>query len=163
MRRKVEMSNPWEDMLRDFVGNSPSPPAAPAATPAPVFKSEGPQLYQQAYQRNAQFAHPGPYHTPLQPEEEQKFRQWVTQNKVPFDPNAKIVDYDMRGFWKERQMDAAKWKPGQHFPDTYKTPYDTTFSAESKYAKPGTPFIWKGDNLIDKRTGAIVFSPTKGK
>jgi hypothetical protein len=133
----------------------------PTPKPAPIFNTEGPQLYQQAFQRNAQFAHPGPYHTALNPQEEQQFRQWVAQRKVPFDPNEKISDYDMRGFWKEQKDAAMKWQPGHHFPDTYKTPYDTTFSAESKYAKPGTPFVWKGDNLVDKRTGTVIFSPMK--
>lgn len=121
------------------------------------FTREGPDLYQQAYARNKEWAHPGPYHTQLTPQEEQAFRQWVQQKGVPFDPNAAIVDYDMRGFWKEQPKLAQAWQRGHHFPDTYKTPYDTTFSAESKYAKPGTPFIWQGNNLIDKRSNAILF------
>jgi hypothetical protein len=73
---------------------------------------------------------------------------------VPFDPNASTVDYDMRGYWSA--SGGKGWTSGSHFPDTYKTPYDTTFSAESKYAKSDTPFVWRGDTLIDKRSGNPV-------
>jgi hypothetical protein len=123
----------------------------------PMFTTEGPELYQRAFQHNQQFAQPGPYHTQLSPQEEQSFREWVQKRGVPFNPDAPISDYDMRGFWKEQPEKAKTWRAGSHFPDTYKTPYDTTFSAESKYAKPNTPFTWDGDNLIDKRTGRIIF------
>jgi hypothetical protein len=65
------------------------------------------------------------------------------------------VDYDMRGFWKAT---GGRWAGGgAHFPDTWKTPYDTSFSNQSKYAKRGTPFAWMGEKLVDKRTGQIVF------
>jgi hypothetical protein len=133
--------------------------ATSGAVKIPTFTSEGPELYQQAFAHNKEFARPGPYQTQLDPQEEMAFRQWVKENRVPFDVNAGVVDYDMRGFWKEQQTQAQAWRPGHHFPDTYKTPYDTTFSAESKYAKPGTPFVWKGNDLIDRRTGAAVFRP----
>lgn len=141
-----------------MAGSAP-PASAPAA---PIFNMEGPDFYDKAFARNSQFAHPGPYDTPLTPPEEGQFRQWVQQNKVPFDVQAKVNDYDMRGYWKDMLAGKAEqWKgQGSHFPDTYKTPYDTTFSAESKYAKPGTPFVWKGDNLIDKRDGSVVFAPS---
>lgn len=124
----------------------------------PIFTAEGPEHYEAAFKHNAPFAKPGPYRTELSAEEESKFRQWVKNKKVPFDPAEKVSDYDMRGFWKNHRDEAEKWKTGKHFPDTYKTPYDTTFSAESKYAKPGTPFEWKGNKLIDKRTGQIIYS-----
>jgi hypothetical protein len=61
----------------------------------------------------------------------------------------------MRGYWKEHPELAGKWKAGQHFPDTYKTPYDTTFSRESKYATKDAPH-WVGNKLIDK-DGRVVF------
>ncbi len=124
----------------------------------PLFTSEGPQFYQAAFKHNSAFALPGPYQTKLSSDEEQEFRKWVKENNVPFDVNAKTVDYDMRGYWKSMVAgNQPAWKQGSHFPDTFKTPYDTTFSAESKYAKQGTPFVWKGDNLIDTRTGAVIF------
>lgn len=133
-------------------------PIAPLVTPKPIFPHEG--LYKQAYARNAQFARPnkiGGYQTPLlKPGQEAQFRQWVARNRVPFDPTASTVDYDMRGFFAENPKAAAAWRPGQHFPDTYKTPYDTTFSNQSKYAVKGTPFVWKGNVLIDTRTGQVI-------
>jgi hypothetical protein len=121
----------------------------------PLFTDEGPQYYDRAYQHNKPFATAGPYQTPLPAPQEQQFRQWVQQKRVPFDPNAAVVDYDMRGYWKDT---GGAWEGGKtHFPDTYKTPYDTTFSKESKYATPNCPFTWQGDNLIDTRDGSLVF------
>lgn len=125
----------------------------------PLFTSEGPEHYEKAFVHNAPFAKPGPYQTTLSAGEEAKFRAWVSEKKPPFNPDEKVSDYDMRGFWKNEPKEAAKWKAGSHFPDTYKTPYDTTFSGESRYAKPGTPFIWKGNKLIDTRTGQVIFAP----
>jgi hypothetical protein len=125
----------------------------------PLFSAEGPDLYAQAYQHNAPFAKPGPYQTTLPPADEQQFRQWVSQNRVPFDPSTPTTDYDMRGYYQAMKAGKAEpWKgAGSHFPDTYKTPYDTTFSGESQYAQPNTPFVWRGNTLIDKRTGQIIF------
>lgn len=130
----------------------------------PIFTGEGPEHYQAAYAHNAPFAVPGPYDTKLSPQEEPAFQQWVKQNKVPFDLADKTPDYDMRGYWQAMKAGKAEpWKgEGSHFPDTYKTPYDTTFSGESRYAKPGTPFVWQGDNLVDQQTGKLIFgTPTK--
>lgn len=142
----------------------PSPQATPSplasfygSAMAPIFSQEGPALYQQALQHNAPFATGGSYNTDLTPDQETQYRQWVAAKGVPTDPNATTTDYDMRGFWKEQPAAATKWQQGQHFPDTYKTPYDTSFSGESKYAKPNTPFVWKGDNLVDTRTGQVIF------
>ncbi len=142
--------------------------AAPHAKP--LFTDEGPQLYGAAYAHNAPFAKPGPYQTKLSPQDEAAFRHWVVTRGVPTDPNAATSDYDMRGFWKANPLASilptpltnpalasAAWKPGQHFPDTFKTPYDTSFSGESRYAKAGTPFVWQGNNLVDTRTGQVIF------
>jgi len=120
-----------------------------------LFPAEGPEYYDAAYRHNAPFATQGPYQTQLSAQDEKAFRSWVSTNRVPFDPDANVVDYDMRGYWKDN---GGKWSGG-HFPDTYKTPYDTTFSGESKYAKPGTPFVWRGDSLIDTRDGSLIFGP----
>jgi hypothetical protein len=122
----------------------------------PKFTTEGPKHYAAAYQQNRQYAKPGPYQTKLSPRQESAFRQWVRKNKVPFDPHAKTVDYDMRGFYKAT---GGTWAGGRaHFPDTFKTPYDTTFSSESKYATTNNPFVWRGSKLIDRRTGQVVFA-----
>lgn len=133
--------------------------AAPAAQGGglqqPVFRAEGPKLYAAAFQRNRDFVRPGPYQTELKPKEETQFRAWLEKYQVPFNPQVQITDYDMRGYWKANQK--ATHKVGQHFPDTWKTPYDTTFSKESKYATPDCPFEWKGDVLIDERSGQVIF------
>jgi hypothetical protein len=148
---------------------------APSAQPSvgrqrPLFTQEGPQFYQQAYQHNLPFAQGAPYQTSLTPKEEGQFRDWLKSSGNPskYDPNAKVTDYDMRGYWKE-QARAGRNLTGinpldqhLHFPDIYKTPYDTTFSGESKYAKPGAPFKWMGggtpdERLVDTSTGQPIF------
>lgn len=125
----------------------------------PIFSEEGPEHYQAAYNYNKKFAKPGNYRTSLSAADEQKFRQWVKDKRAPFDPNEKVSDYDMRGFWKENPEAAAGWQRGHHFPDTYKTPYDTTFSRESKYATKDAPY-WEGNKLIGKN-GQLVFNVTE--
>ena len=141
----------------------PDPVGVAKAGP-PVFSSEGPSLYAQAFDRNKQFAVKGPYQTKLSNIAEKLFLQWVAQKSVNgkgpggFDPKAKVSDYDMRGFWLHApDQQVQSWKPGMHFPDTFKTPYDTSFSAESKYSLPSNPFVWSGNTLIDKRSGFPVF------
>ncbi len=123
----------------------------------PLFTQEGPLNYQRAFQLFHASAKPSTtnYQTQLTPQQEDSFRQWVFHNNVPFDPNAKIVDYDMRGFFKA--AGGKGWAPGQHFPDTFKTPYDTSFSNQSKYAVANNPYVWFGQTLIDKRTGNVIF------
>jgi hypothetical protein len=157
------------------VDNRPVPHATPdvAATLPPAgtvtgpFTDEGPQYYNQAFQRNQPFAKPGPYTTTLSPDEEQQFRQWLSSSGNPsrFDPNAQVTDYDMRGYWKDvaskggSQTAINPTDQRLHWPDTYKTPYDTTFSAESKYAQPGAPLKWVGDQLVNTDTGQVMFRP----
>jgi hypothetical protein len=120
----------------------------------PPFTQEGPQLYAAAAKQNAPFAKRGPYDTKLGPLAELLFRSWVARNNVPFDSNARATDYDMRGFWQ--QTGGASHAPGAHFPDTFKTPLDTSFSAESRYAKQGAP-VWRGNTLVDALTRQPVF------
>lgn len=129
---------------------------AAAAGRKPSFNQEGPQFYAAAAKQNAPFAKPGPYDTHLDPLRELLFRAWAVANNVPFDPNAKVTDYDMRGLYQA--TNGAPHAPGAHFPDTYKTPLDTSFSAESKYAKQGAP-MWQGNTLIDALTKRPIFRP----
>lgn len=128
-------------------------------TAAP-FTAEGPQFYAAAHRQNAPFAKPSPtfvpYQTTLDPLKELLFRAWLERNHVPFNPNAQTTDYDMRGYYQA--SGGVPHTPGQHFPDTFKTPYDTSFSAESKYATANNPYVWRGDQLVDRRTGRVVFS-----
>jgi hypothetical protein len=132
---------------------------------APIFGEESGANEPSALARNEKWAEPSStgYQTPLTPLQEQHFRLWLenTGNPGEFDPNAKHSAYDMRGFWLSL---VGKGKLGQgmsktgHFPDAFKTPYDPSFSRWSKYAKPGTPLVWrKGNRLVNRNTGRVVF------
>jgi hypothetical protein len=131
----------------------------------PLFNGEGPRYYRAAYKHNRPFAldptDPSwPYQTGMTDALNRAFEKWVNTNQIPFDMRAKIVDYDMRGFWLKKRPKS--WHAGDHFPDTWKTPYDTTFSRESKYATNDNPFYWRGDKLIDERTGQVIFASDGG-
>lgn len=114
--------------------------------------------------RNASYAKPAAnYQTPLSPEDEARFRNWVQTVGAPFAPDEPVTDYDMRGYWKAKDAGgpsgtAVNPCDGQlHFPDTYKTPYHQSFSAESVYAAPGAP-DWVNDHqLVEPATGRVVF------
>lgn len=102
------------------------------------------------------------YNTPLPPPKEAEFQQWVSQNKIPFDPSLPVSDYDMRGFYSAmkagdpRALSAIDMNDHQiHYPDYWKTPYHKTFSNESQWATPDAP-KWVGDTLVDK-TGKVLF------
>jgi len=101
------------------------------------------------------------YNTPLGPAEF-AFRQWLQQNKVPFDPNARTSDYDMRGFYAGLTHGNPRATQGvdpndqrMHFSDYWKTPLHRTFSNESKWAGLNAP-RWVGDQLVDP-SGRIRF------
>ena len=149
------------DFLHQLTAAQPDHPVSQLLGPSlpALFTGEGEEFYDRAYQHNQAFAQPGPYDTRLSPADEKQFRQWVKDRGVPFNPDAARSDYDMRGFWQGEPALVKQWQTGKHFPDTYKTPYDTTFSGESKYAKPGTPFVWQGDRLIDQRNGRVIYAP----
>lgn len=115
---------------------------------------EDPQYWQRNFQRNQAWLRPGKhvYSTPLQPAQEFQFRQWLRQNKVPFDPSLPTSDYDMRGFWSALQRGDPVAKSAvdpndnlTHYPDYWKTPYSPTFSAESQWANPQVAPRWTGD------------------
>lgn len=123
-----------------------------------IFTNEGPAFYDAALVHNQPFAtHQAPWQTSLSGEDETAFKAWVKAKSVPFDVEATRVDYDMRGFWLAVIKPGGKWEGG-HFPDTWKTPYDTSFSNQSRYAKGGTPFKWYGEVLVDFRSGQVVFA-----
>lgn len=120
--------------------------------------------YNATFNRNRQWAQSLPsYTTQLSPPEEQAFRSWVTQNRVPFNPVEPTQDYDMRGYWKSVAAQGGNQtaiNPNDHqlhFPDTFKTPYHQSFSNESMYALPTAP-RWVNDyQLVDPATGTVVF------
>lgn len=93
--------------------------------------------------------------TQLSPTEEAHFQQWVSANRSA--PGVGTYDapeskYDMRGFWNDKPALAA-WKPGEHFPDTYKQHGHPTFSVESKYSKGhGDGGTWAGDTFVPATT-----------
>lgn len=128
----------------------------------PLFTGEGPNWYDRAFAYMHKYARPNPsgawqYQTTLPGNAAREFERWVQTKHVPFDPGARIVDYDMRGYWKKTR--GRGWHPGSHFPDTFKTPYDTTFSNESKYADSKNRLAWHGQRLINEATGQLVFGP----
>lgn len=126
----------------------------------PLFKGEGHP--QGAFKHNRKWAVEGPYQTALGPRKEQRFRDWAKRFEAK--QGVKVNrEYDYRGWWKnasaaERHRAISQ---GGHFTDTYKTPYDTSFSNQSKYAKPGTPLVWcrnaNGKNiLVNKNNGRLI-------
>lgn len=142
----------------------------------PEFSHEGPDLYGAAYQQNAPYAQDpgqqtllpledtqGPYETTLSPLMEAIFRHMGQQpakdgqnffQYFGFNPNRATNDYDMRGLFSQGEMEPS---PEGHFPDTFKTPYDTTFSDQSAYSTPDNPNHWEGEDLINRKTGRLVF------
>lgn len=129
----------------------------------PLFNHEGPDEYGKALRHNKAFARKPadptwPWQSSMRSQkQEREFEAWVQKKNVPFDLDAKHVDYDMRGYWLKTR--GKGWGGnGQHFPDTFKTPFDTTFSHESKYATKDAPFYWVGNRLVDLRHGQVVFA-----
>ena len=103
------------------------------------------------------------YNTPLTPRSEQAFRSWLKQNDVPFDADAPVSDYDMRGFfkaWAARDPRATSaLDPNDqrmHYPDYWKTPYHETFSNESQWATPVAP-QWNSLDQLVTPGGRIIF------
>lgn len=127
--------------------------------------SEGILSYGDAYARNKAWAKPSAdgYATTLSPPQEKAFRGWIAQNNVPFDPNATVSDYDMRGFYKAliagdpRAKSAVDPNDGRiHYPDYWKTPYDATFSNQSQWATREAPH-WDGNKLVSNN-GVVLFN-----
>jgi hypothetical protein len=121
------------------------------------------------YQRNKPYASAtnvrGGYNTPLSAVDEMAFRQWLAQNNVPFNPDAAVTDYDMRGFWlalqrgDPRATTAVDLNDKQlHYPDIWKTPYHASFSQDSQYAGPTAPQWNERDQLVSPG-GRILSDP----
>lgn len=119
--------------------------------------------------RNQAYAKPGVYNTPLPFHQENQFRQWLGQNFVPFDPNAKQSDYDMRGFWQAlmngNPQAASAVDPNDsqlHYPDYWKTPMHETFSNQSQWALPGAP-SWNAQDQLVTPSGTVQFDDRAGQ
>jgi hypothetical protein len=111
------------------------------------------------------YAKPGAsgFNTQLDPLNEMAFRQWIEQNKVPFNPNAAQSDYDMRGFYRGLQQQHPRATSAvnpndqqMHYPDFWKTPLHQTFSQDSQWAGPVAPRWNESDQLIAPG-GRILF------
>lgn len=122
--------------------------------------------YDANLQKNQAWIRPGihTYNTPLDGMQERAFRQWAAENKVPFDANAPVSDYDMRGFWKglmsghPQATTAINQNDKQvHFPDFWKTPLDASFSAESQWADPEKAPTWNDKDQLVLPDGTVVF------
>ena len=110
---------------------------------------------------HASYAKFGPYTTNLDAPTEQAFQTWVKQNKIPWQ-DTHDADYDMRGYYRAMihgDPNAVRSSKNLHFPDTWKTPYDKSFSNESIYATKDAPH-WKGNKLVDSK-GKVVFDEDK--
>lgn len=126
-----------------------------------------PDQYQKAFQANQAWIKPGGssvYNTPLQPDQERAFRGWVEQNKVPFQADAPITDYDMRGFWQALQAKDPRATSAidpndqrMHYPDYWKTPYHDTFSNESQWADPNLAPRWNDQDQLVSVDGKVLF------
>ncbi|MDE2021275.1 MAG: hypothetical protein KGJ13_13145, partial [Patescibacteria group bacterium] len=138
-----------------------------STAPARGTGSEGSSFTpDQIFTRNQPYVRPGAtnYVTQLSPQDEQSFQAWAQKNGVHADPptDAKS-DYDMRGFWKALQAGdpkattAVDKNDGKiHFPDTWKTPYDLTFSSDSQFANANAP-TWNDKDQLVTPDGKIVF------
>lgn len=124
------------------------------------------------YARNEPYLASGPtsvrvrsptYNTVLAPLDEMSFRVWLQNNNVPFNPDAHVSDYDMRGFWQALQQGdpraVSAIDPNDnrlHYPDVWKTPYHQTFSAESQWASPNAP-QWNAQDQLVAGGARILF------
>lgn len=115
------------------------------------------------FRPNIPFKVPDEFNTPLNKMQEMAFRQWVQDKGVPFDPNADVSDYDMRGFYQAMQSgqpaatSAVNPNDGtMHYPDIWKTPMHETFSSGSQWAGPGAP-SWNEQDQLIAPGGRIVF------
>lgn len=119
------------------------------------------------FARNSQWARPGPYATTLAPGQEQGFQQWIAQNKVPFNANDPVSDYDMRGFYKALMSGDPTARSAidpndsrLHYPDKWKTPFHETFSSQSQWAKPDAPY-WLDNRYLVTQDGHVLFDDKK--
>jgi GGDEF domain-containing protein/predicted RNA methylase len=162
--KKPEQTDPWgvatitpaarENAATKQTSASSAKPSTPPSNAVAVLGDEYARQLRANFAHNQPYAKSGPYFTQLPAAQEKQFRQWVAANNINFDPDAKIADYDMRGFWLARQNGKAprtainEYDNKLHFTDKFKTPYDRTFSNESRYAKPDAPHWVDGRYLV---------------
>lgn len=120
----------------------------------PYFTHETGTPSRRAYELYHRWAKRPPYYTSLGRRDEHHFERWAQANPH-IAPLNRGWDYDYRGWWQHHQ--GAHGRYHGHFPDTWKTPYDTTFSRESKYANRANPLDWFGQTLANIHSGRIFF------
>lgn len=95
--------------------------------------------------------------TRLEPDQERAYRAWLDSigvtksNGYNMDDNYTGLDYDYRGFFKEKGPLRIDQLNQGHFTDTYKLPNHETFSVESRYAvgpNRARAGRWNGDTYI---------------
>jgi len=144
-------------------GSSPNPVAAQALGQIQAQRGGGPVDY---YGRNQAWVLPGEhvYNTVLSPDQEAAFRQWVLANKAPFQPDERVSDYDMRGFWSALQSGDPRARSAidpndrrLHYPDYWKTPYHQSFSNESQWADPAKAPRWNERDQLVLPDGTVLY------
>lgn len=146
-----------------------APAPAPASAPAPVPAIPPEDSYptpEKMFEKNKAYIKEGDhtYNTKLTPKEELTFREWVKRNKIPFNVDADVTDYDMRGFWKAYSSGDPKAvsqiNPNDkelHYSDYWKTPYHETFSAESQWADPEKAPTWNDKDQLVTPDGTVLY------
>jgi hypothetical protein len=171
MPRYIEIDyNPWDGKEAERVDQLNAYERWHSMTPGPSGDSTVPvnhDPFADTAGANAAWVRPGEhtYNTPLQPADETAFRNWTQQNKVLFNPDAGVTDYDMRGYWQGLQTGDPRARSGVdpddqrlHYPDVWKTPYHQTFSRESQWATPQAP-QWTPQRTLVDQFGNTLFSP----
>lgn len=94
---------------------------------------------------------------------EPAFQGWLSQNKVPFNPDGGPSDYDMRGFYRALMQGDPRARAAidpndnrMHYPDDWKTPLHETFSSQSQWASPDAP-QWNVKDQLVAPSAKILF------
>lgn len=94
----------------------------------------------------------GSHNTKLSDEEEKAYQKWAKENGREKD----VVDYDLRGAWKEMQSGQMSEDSRGHLGDKYKKPNHPTFSNQSIYSGKGSSGgVWSVENGKDVFTTTV--------
>ena len=94
----------------------------------------------------------GSHNTKLSDDEEKAYQKWAKENGREKD----VVDYDLRGAWKEMQSGQMSEDSRGHLGDKYKKPNHPTFSNQSIYSGKGSAGgVWSVENGKDVFTTTV--------